>query len=58
VRNTLSPTLDRADLTGEDIRRMMELRQRALTARRKLNQEIEAVATRDFMAREHTCARM
>jgi hypothetical protein len=48
----------RLDLTGEDIRRMMDLRQRASTARRRLKQQIEAAATQDFTAREQTYAHM
>lgn len=38
------------DLTGDDIRRMMESRQQASAARRRLKQQIEAAAWQEFSA--------
>ncbi len=54
----LSESLCCADLTREDIRRMMELRQRASTARRQLKRKIEAVAARDFTTHGQLYARL
>jgi hypothetical protein len=55
---SLSESLGCADLTREDIRRMMELRHRASTARRQLKRKIEAVAARDFTAQGRVYAHL
>jgi hypothetical protein len=46
--HSVAESLRRADLTREDIRRMMDLRHRASNARRQLKRKIEAVAAGDF----------